>query len=299
MTFRNDCPEMESLIDALEQAAGRGVSVSVLADTLTYTELRGSLFSLGQHQRRGLEALRLERRLKRAGVVFQWLGRDAGVGFVGRTHCKWAVIDETVFAFGGINLDAVSFTNTDYMLQFRHPSLAETLLDEHFDLSVSDKSRVAMRNRLHEDVIDDGSVLIDGGIPLNSQIYQRACELAKDADRITVVSQYCPTGKLMRLIKKCPHHHLYFNHLRNATVLNSLILGLSFINHQYNSYQRSPYLHAKFILYQLHDGERVALLGSHNFVRGTGLAGTREIALETRDSRIITLLEQFLREHVA
>jgi cardiolipin synthase len=64
-------------------------------------------------------------------------------------------------------------------------------------------------------------------------------------------------------------------------------------------YTRTRYLHAKFMIFTMADGRKVALTGSHNF-SGTGvLLGTREMALQTEDPRIIEQLEEFWKQHVA
>lgn len=295
-TFHNDCPEIEDLIQQLESATTRGIHVTVLVDTLTYTEIRGSLLNLRSQQKRGVRAIQLERRLRKANIHFRWLGKNSNIGFTGRTHCKWLIIDDIVYSFGGINSDRVSFENIDYMLRIKDDDLAKELIRESRNLQRSDQSSRGMRN--HQFGNNETSVLIDGGLPWNSLIYRRACQLAKEATAITLVSQYSPTGKLARLIKRCPQHTLYFNHIRNATFLNSVILSLGLFNQQTNSYNHSTYLHAKYIIFTLDDGTKVALLGSHNFVFGSGLVGTHEIAMETKNPYIISLLEAFTAQRV-
>ena len=45
-------------------------------------------------------------------------------------------------------------------------------------------------------------------------------------------------------------------------------------------------------------GSKIALSGSHNFMRGSGIMGTREIALETSDPAIIKQLEAFRKKYI-
>ncbi|MDO4773508.1 MAG: phospholipase D-like domain-containing protein [Candidatus Saccharibacteria bacterium] len=298
-TLHNDCPAIEALLAACEAAAERGVSVSILADALTYTEIKGSLLNMKQQQRRGIEAMKLGRRLRKSRVTFRWLGHDTSVGFIGRTHTKWAVVDNIVYAFGGVNLDKGSLENTDMMLRIDSPELATWLSECHQAIIHHDRAHTGMRNRTITAPDETWRILLDGGIPGNSDIYDRATVLARQAVDVTVVSQYCPTGKLMRAIKHCPKHTIYFNRLSSATWLNRIILSLGLRNHRYNSYTRPAYLHAKYILYTMPDGSKVALTGSHNFVRETGMVGTREIALETHNQHIIKLLEDFTKNAVA
>ena len=295
-TFHDDCPETHQLIEAFEAAAKRGVRVSLLVDTLTYTEIRGSLLNMRKQQQRGVHALRLERRLRKAGVKFHWLGRDSNIGFAGRTHSKWLIADDIVYTFGGVNTDLMSFENTDYMLRIRQPELAKQLYQEHLNIRHSDESGRGARNHQLENPL--GTILVDGGLPFNSLIYTRASQLAAEAQDILFVSQYRPTGRLARAIRRCPQYKMYVNHMQNASFLNSIIISLGLFNRLHNSYNHSTYLHAKFIIFTMKDGSRVAITGSHNFVQGSGMIGTREIALETKNPTIIAMLEDFAAQHV-
>ena len=46
-------------------------------------------------------------------------------------------------------------------------------------------------------------------------------------------------------------------------------------------------------------GDKVAISGSHNFMFGSGVVGTREVAIETSDPHIIRQLEKFCEQYVA
>jgi cardiolipin synthase len=141
--------------------------------------------------------------------------------------------------------------------------------------------------------------LIDGGLFGDSIIYRRACSLAKKSKRVILVSQYCPTGRLARYIKNAESSELYFNHWRKAKWLNRLIIRLGmFFSQLTTGYHRRPYLHAKFIIFELKNGKKVAISGSHNFLNGGVLLGTREIAIETTDKAIIKQLEKFFIDYV-
>lgn len=296
-TFHDDCDDTHAIVAALCAASERGVDVSVCADSFTYTEPQGSILSPHRHQLRGVHALKLERRFKRSGVNFQWLGKASNIGFAGRTHSKWVIIDEVVYSFGGINIDLQSFSNIDYMLRFENSTLADQLYDEHTRTTRADRSGHALHNHQFGD--EETMVLLDGGIPTNSIIYRRACKLAAKAKRITLVSQYCPTGKLNRLIKRADST-LYFNHWRQARWLNMLVIWFGMkTSGQHTHYNRRPYLHAKFIIFEMDDGKKIAISGSHNFVRGGAILGTREVAIETTNKHIIRQLEAFIKNEVA
>jgi cardiolipin synthase len=286
----------DDLLDALCDAAERGVEVSVAGDTFTYTEFQGSYIPTTYRNKRVRDAEDLQKRLRAAGAKFHWLGRLSTVAFMGRTHIKWCVVDDTVYSFGGVNINEKSFLNTDYMFVVKNEALASRIVAEQERIIRSDRSGHTYRSHRFGD--DDNMVLIDGGFFGDSIIYRRACYWAERATHVTLVSQHCPTGKLSRLLKKVDSD-LYFNHWTNAGLLNRIVIRLGMLTSKHTtSYHRRPYLHAKFIIFTLPDGQKVAITGSHNFVSGGVLLGTREVALETTNKKIITQLERFFKEHV-
>ena len=93
---------------------------------------------------------------------------------------------------------------------------------------------------------------------------------------------------------------LYFNRREQASLLNRILLWFSTtVSGLRTEYEKKPYLHAKFIIFTMPDGKKVAISGSHNFAYTGVLFGTREIALETKDPAIIEQLESFVKQHVA
>lgn len=52
------------------------------------------------------------------------------------------------------------------------------------------------------------------------------------------------------------------------------------------------------MIFELPNGETVAITGSHNFHALGGLLGTREVAMQTTDPHIIAELQRFLNDHV-
>lgn len=298
-TLHVDDEWSRAIIDELCRASERGVSVSVCADAYTYTEPKEFILkSPRRHPIRAYRAIKVERELKKSGVEFRWLGRSSNFGFAGRTHSKWLIIDDIVYSFGGVNLDHESFANTDYMIRMYDAGLADALYSQHLRLRKADKGGHALRSKAVV-INDKSSILLDGGLIGDSIIYRRACKLAKQAETITLVSQYCPTGKLNRIVKR-KHATLYFNHWKSAAWMNRLLIqfGMAFTR-QRTLYQHANYLHAKFIIFTMSDGHKVALSGSHNFMYGSVAFGTREVALETTDTKIIKQLELFLATYVA
>lgn len=286
----------DELLEALCSAAERGVDVLVAADSFTYTDFQGSYIPTHYRSKRVRAAMSMQKRFRAAGARFEWLGKLSMVAFSGRTHIKWCVVDDTVYSFGGVNLDEQSILNTDYMFKVKNEALASRLIAEQERIIKADRRGHAYRSHQFGD--DDNMVLLDGGFLGDSIIYRRACHWAERAKHVTLVSQYCPTGKLSRLLKST-NSDLYFNHWTNAGLLNRLVIRFGMLSSKHTtSYHRRSYLHAKFIIFTMPNGSKVAITGSHNFVRAGVFLGTREVALETSNKKIIAQLERFFIDHV-
>jgi cardiolipin synthase len=92
---------------------------------------------------------------------------------------------------------------------------------------------------------------------------------------------------------------MWFNPPRNASRFNRLLIAASMaMTRHHTLYRKRQYLHAKAIVFYLKSGKRVAITGSHNFVRGGVTLGTREIALQTKNSLVIDQIEAFIESHV-
>jgi cardiolipin synthase len=286
------------LIDALAAAAKRGVRVEVAADVFTFGEFGGHLKPLKYYSEKSRQAANMAKELKESGVKFTWVGRFSASPVSGRNHMKCLVVDDTVYSFGGINMDDASLDHTDYMFEFVDRQLAMELRDDISRIIEADSKHFAYRS--HEFTHGKKtSILIDGGLQADSIIYRRACQLAKDAKEILFVSQYCPTGKLSRLMKRTKTK-LYFNNPKrtNNRINAGLIRFNMLISGNKTRYRHKPYLHSKFIIFTMNDGRKIALSGSHNFTYIGVLFGTREIALQTEDAKIIKQLEKFYNDHV-
>ena len=285
-------------IDALILAAQRGVVVTVAADVFTYGEITGGFLPLRYYSKPGRNLTSLARLFREAGIHFRWLGRTRMTIFTGRTHGKWCIVDDTVYAFGGVNIYQEGVAeNTDFMFKVRSHALAERLEVENKRVLDTDRSGRLQRSRQFD--LNADHVLIDGGISGNSIIYHRACDLAASASTILFVSQYPPTGKLSNIFRT-KQSTIYYNRPEQAEWLNRLVIHYGQWRSKFATlYKRDEYLHSKFIIFTMPDGSKVALTGSHNFSHAGVLLGTREIALETRDQAVIEQLESFVKEHVA
>ncbi len=285
------------LFDAVCAAAGRGIQVTVAIDTFTYAELGGHFRFTSQFSKKVRPISELKKRLAQSGVKITWLGNYGLSLLSGRTHTKWLVVDDIVYSFGGVNLCRMGIESVDYMLKVRDIGLASRLVAEQQRIVKADRGNHGYRSHSFGDI--SHTVLVDGGFVGDSIIYRRACALAKLSKKVTYVSQYCPGGKLHRLLAKT-NSALYFNPWNKADSLNAALLKVStWLTHNKTLYTRNKYLHAKFMIFELVDGSKVALSGSHNFANGGVWLGTREVALETTDPKIISGLERFFKQHVA
>lgn len=292
-----DEAETEALLDALVAAAHRGVDVHVAADTFTYADLAGRFFPKSYLTKRRRASMDMATELTEAGATFDWLGQEGGLPWRGRTHTKFCVVDDTVYSFGGVNLDDRGATNGDYMLRITDHRLAEDLVRVYARTRRANSIFSGFRSSALKYGKDQ--VLIDGGIPGDSIIYRRALKYARKSERIVLVSQYCPTGELGKVVESANHHEMWFNPPGNASLFNRLLITVSMaVTRHQTLYRKSQYLHAKVILFYLKSGKRVAITGSHNFVRGGVRLGTREIALQTKNPLVIDQIEEFIEDRV-
>jgi cardiolipin synthase len=293
----NDDEKTEKLFQAIQEAAERGVIVHFVADTYTYTELGGHIRFNTYYSKRIRGVASMRKRMERAGAHFHWLGSNAVSLVTGRTHSKWLIVDDIVYSFGGTNLYKAGLESTDFMFKIKDIGLATRFIAEQSRIVLADKRGHAFRS--HKFTEGDFTVLFDGGFFGDSLIYRRACALSELAKEITYVSQYCPTGKLGRILRK-KEATLYFNPWDQAESLNSLVIRLgSRVSGNKTSYIRKKYIHAKYMLFEMENGEKIALTGSHNFSHGGVWLGTKEVALETNDTQVVRELERFTRKFIA
>ena len=287
------------LITAIERASKRGVDVSIAMDIyFTYREekVAGGRHSFHGHLRRMRET---KRRLEHSGAKVRWLSQFGTLLFSRRTHIKWSIVDSTVYSFGGTNLYAESIQlNTDYIFRIHDKELAELMAAEHQRVIRTDKAGHGYRSHLFG--TPEHRVLVDGGNMLDSIIYRHVLQYAEEASRIIYVSQYCPTGKLALFLKRNSANELYFNSHRSLrdAVSRTLAHASVVLAGVDNRYKKSRYLHAKFMIFEMPDGQTIAITGSHNFVAAGGVLGNREVALETTDPHIIAQLREFLDTHI-
>ncbi len=289
----------DDLINAILDAARRGVEVHVAVDLLTFVCDRTSRLPSRLVGPDMMQTNQLRREFAQAGAEFHWLGMQRVPYLIGRTHSKWTIIDDDVFAFGGVNLNQSGvLERTDYIFHLHDRKIANRLVSEQQLIETADPEKRRIND--HRISTDYGEMLLDSGRFGKSVIYNHAVKLARQATKLTVVTQYCPSGKLAKILRQ-KQAKVYFNPKGSAAdIANNIMIGTKHsVAEQPNSYTRCRYLHAKFIIATMPDGSKRALTGSHNFTAIGVHTGTREIALETSNPEIITQLENFLAEYVA
>lgn len=289
----------DDLIDAILDAAKRGVDVHIAVDLLTFICDRTSHIASRVAGRDMFRTNLLRWEFRQAGAEFHWLGVQRVPYLIGRTHSKWTIIDDNVFSFGGVNLNQSGvLERTDYIFHIKDSTIADRLVAEQQLIEKADPQRKRIND--HRITTDYGELLLDSGRYGHSVIYSRALKLARNAKELIVVTQYCPSGKLATILHR-KNALVYFNPKGTAAdIANNFMIGTKkAVSEQPNAYTRPRYLHAKFIIATMPDGSKRALTGSHNFTAIGVHTGTREIALETSRPDIINQLEDFYLKYVS
>jgi len=285
------------LILAIEKAASRGIHTDIAVDIFTYGELGGFFSPFKKSVARSRAVTAMTKRFIAAGVNFRWLGGNYKVNpFAGVTHIKWSIVDKTIYCFGGVNLYKLGINSTDYMLKTRDTNLIHDITKQHLSIASADASPESYKGFKKDYTY--GSLLVDSGERGRSIIYERACELAKEAHKIIYVSQYCPDGELLDYFKE-PFVQIYFNRPELANFFNGLLIRITMLRTNIKTlYRKNNYIHAKFMLFEMADGRKIALTGSHNFSYSGVRVGTREVALETENIQIYTQLKEFWEQNI-
>lgn len=288
----------EAFMKALIKSSERGLDINVAADTFTYSEFGGHFSPFKKRTERSKAATAFTEDLIKAGVEFTWLGGNHKINpFAGVTHIKWTVVDDIVYAFGGVNLYGKGAINQDYMFKISDKKLANILVSEQNKITTADQTPADYGGLAAK--LDYGRLMIDSGKRGDSIIYDRAVELAEKAESILYVSQYCPTGELADYVK-AKADKVYFNQPTQTSFSTSLLIRSSqLITGLRSSYKKPRYLHAKFIIFTMSDGSKIAMAGSHNFSYGGVRFGTREVVLETADKKIIAQLEKYCSQFIS
>lgn len=285
----------EQLVPLLSAAAGRGVEVRVVGD------IYSKFYAMTPRPNRSpvpswkhIEGVIAQ--LQSAGVSVTYIGKPLGLNpFKRRCHTKITILDDFVYSFGGINFGDDSFLNHDYMLGMYDSKLADRLYALVRAIEADTKQMDDIRKQLSE----ADEMLFDGGTPNQSIIYETACDVVADAEKVYLVSQMCPSGKLAELITAADNE-CYF--IRPSQADPPAQFDLAWDAWRYrvrNLYKGHTYIHAKFILTEGRDGSKHLISGSNNFSWRGIKYGTKEIALHSTDPELWQTFYTFMRTEVA
>ncbi len=279
----------------LEDALKRGVQVTILLDNYTKLTPFLGLKPPSSGKDRLQQTFRTLEKLSAGGAKVHCFGKIGLIPHKGRCHVKVAVVDNVSYSFGGVNFYDEMFDRADYMLKSDSPELADCL-DELVGRIIHNRPPLADGEvKLNRDT----HILFDGGRPKTSLIYERACELASQAEKITLATGIMPSGELARLMNETSST-LYTNRPENMLTLEGI--NQAFDQQKYrlrNAYNRDGPVHCKAALFEMPDGRRSLLTGSHNFsYRGVSF-GTQEIALHSKDPELWDQIRLFVNRRLA
>lgn len=273
---------MKSIVEACVQAHKRGVQVTLIYDIHSYSNVKREYGQVGV-----AELQQWEHTAQMLGLTVHTVGARGLNPFAGRHHAKTALIDDSVYIGGGVNLTSSSFAAHDFMLRYDNAALAQTLYDALPQAALERAADVV----LFAD--DTTEVLLDAGIKHRSLIYDRTCELAQKATKVWYVSMLAPDGQLVRLLQQKDTQYWY-NLLSGAISFGKLAIIIDQIKARVpNNYRSDALLHAKFCVFQLPDGTYEAITGSHNFNSRGVVFGTQELAIHTKDQTLCAQLIEF------
>lgn len=282
---------MKDIFTSLHSAQQRGVQVSLYIDVFTKFQVWEGLNPI-KGRRTYQRLIRQLDMLEANGTHIYWLGTIGANPYKRRFHQKISIIDSaTVFFAGGINLTGRSFTkHHDYMIHAHDKKLALTLatqLERIYDEKyINDSSYI---------IDTQNTVLLDGGKPHQSIIYDTAIEYAKKAEEIIYVSQMAPSGRLAEALSAKPVTY-YLNTPYSMSPLGGVAEFINQKRYRFpNAYAGKLYIHAKYMLFTMPRGEKIALSGSHNFSERGVNYGTKEIALLTKDESLWDSLYSYTR----
>ena len=312
MEYRPDHAIVQEIVNAMCRASKQGAHVTFLVDAYSFMLKEGSflgpLFFSKRDPKSGYgnfkPVISSINTLKKHGVqcvVTNKPARPLKNPFGGRSHIKFAVINQEVF-IGGCNLGNPE--QLDVMVRTRSAKLANFLRDFTNDVVEHKSVRKALLRRDKSFKIDQHTeLLIDAGVKRQSLIYERAFKLINGAaSRVYMTCQYFPNTFTPAALASAHNRgvgvHLAYNHpekhpkpirsIQKTTVAyKKKRLPSSVFENQLH--QDKDYLHAKILL-----SEKEAIIGSHNFVKMGVNLGTAEIALHSTSKDFIAAARKWV-----
>ncbi len=302
MAFQPNDPKVRLVLDELNSALDRGVTVSVIIDAFPFivreSVTPGPLFYLSKLPRYMTRLFRARldalESLKQHGGRYKIINhpvRRFMLPFSGRSHIKFSVINNDI-RIGGCNLS--NSKDTDIMIGWTNQETANWLC--------SLEDRISKNGRVSDElggkdttkhVGGDSSLLLDAGVSGQSIIFDKVLELIDNAEKyVYITCQYFPNDITIRKLAAARARgvdvSIVFNHpAKHPFPLNILHFSVT----QFEKIGRPPelftrqlsrqdhYIHAKLLA-----TDKGTVIGSHNYVKAGVTFGTAEIALYNRDS---------------
>jgi phosphatidylserine/phosphatidylglycerophosphate/cardiolipin synthase-like enzyme len=218
-----------------------------------------------------------------------------------RNHTKLYLIDDDFVWVGGVNLLDSALTWIDFMVRYTDPSIVQSLAEQFHKVNNN-----RPKNNYTLEFGSETKLLVDAGVIGNSLIYNEATEQIKKARKsILFASQFVADGKLLDEMIKA--------HERGATVtlLTSNKEDRTFNTFPYNGpykkflektkhiplalIHQNTKLHVKLLIID----DQTAIFGSHNLVHLGTILGTEEIAIQTKDEKLVKELREFIEAHTS
>jgi phosphatidylserine/phosphatidylglycerophosphate/cardiolipin synthase-like enzyme len=301
MTFVPTEPLIMRIMDALCDAARRGVHTSLIIDAHSFLAQENKLVPGPLWSHRELPSSLAEpfhtwvaalKRLESSGgryAITNIPEKPFRNPYAGRSHIKGAVIDDYIY-IGGCNLQDPE--HTDIMIGRTHKESADWVYKWFEQMTATASTQLTFKGQdQHKTFADGTEIIIDAGVIKQSAIYDRALRLIDTAqERIYMTCQYFPGGKTAK--------HLLDAHKRGVDVRiiysHPAVHGDKRLAHTlYNTRERmrmpadffaeqqapaAAKLHAKVLI-----TDATSLIGSHNYVTQGVNFGTAEIALQNND----------------
>ena len=261
-----------NVCSALVDAATRGVHIELHID-------RYALLGMNIATARALL------RLRRTDVAIIWHGSIRLNPFSGRDHTKFAVIDDWILGFGGINMKEKGLDAIDFMVEQKNAQVASWLKD-------------TLKGGASHDFLNNGTLyLYDAGIKGESLILHEAAKQLAGSKDALYISKMAPNGPLAHLLHLAKGR-CYYNAVSapRLSLMSKIAAKIDESRTELRSrYGGDRYIHAKCIIADNPNGKKL-ITGSHNFnTRGVKF-GTNECAMVTTDASLIEQVEMYIKK---
>jgi phosphatidylserine/phosphatidylglycerophosphate/cardiolipin synthase-like enzyme len=161
---------------------------------------------------------------------------------------------------------------------------------------VTDFSHGIVKEDAKIEISSGEAILFDAGRPKESLIYSTAQQLARQASKVWYVSKMCPGFQLAADLL-ATESFCYFNSTQQSSFPTNIAQAMDGRRAKVtNLYTGRAYIHSKFMLFEMKDGGRISLTGSHNFSWRGVKYGTQEIALVSENVSLWSRLYAYLQE---